>query len=71
MKKQATKRAYMKPESKIVKMQFEHLLQAVSGQHKYIGQGGTYGDAKRNNMEWSEWDDEDETTPSVTNEDNE
>ena len=71
MKKQATKRAYIKPESKIVKMQIEHLLQAVSGQHKHIGQGGTYGDAKRNNMEWDEWDDEDETTPTVTNEDNE
>ena len=71
MKKQATKRAYMKPESKIVKMQIEHLLQAVSGQHKHIGQGGTYGDAKRNNMEWGEWDGEDETTPTVTNEDNE
>ncbi|EGV28705.1 hypothetical protein HMPREF9431_02462 [Segatella oulorum F0390] len=70
MKKQ-TKRTYQKPESKIVKMQVEHLLQAVSGQHKHIGQGGTYGDAKRNNMEWDEWDDEDETTPSVTNEDNE
>lgn len=68
MKKQATKRAYMKPESKIIKMQIEHLLQAVSGQHKHIGQGGTYGDAKRNNMEW---DDEDETTPTATNEDNE
>ena len=71
MKKQATKWAYIKPESKIVKMQMEQLLQAVSGQHKHIGQGGTYGDAKRNNMEWGEWDDEDETTPTATNEDNE
>ena len=69
--KTTVKQAYMKPESKIVKMQIEHLLQAVSGQHKHIGQGGTYGDTKRNNMEWGEWDDEDETTPSVTNEDNE
>ena len=69
--KQTKKRAYAKPESKIVSMPMEHLLQAVSGQHKHIGQGGTYGDAKRNNMEWGEWDDEDETTPSVTNEDNE
>ena len=67
MKKQ-TKRTYQKPESKIVKMQMEQLLQAVSGQHKHIGQGGTYGDAKRNNMEW---DDEDENTPTATNEDNE
>ena len=69
--KQTKKRAYMKPESKIVSVPMEHLLQAVSGQHKHIGQGGTYGDAKRNNMEWGEWDDEDETTPTVTNEDNE
>ena len=70
MKKQ-TKRTYQKLESKIVKMQMEQLLQAVSGQHKHIGQGGTYGDAKRNNMEWDEWDDEDENTPTATNEDNE
>ena len=69
--KQTKKRAYAKPESKIVSMQMEHLLQAVSGQHKHIGQGGTYGDAKRNNMEWGEWDDEDQTAPTVTNEDNE
>ena len=44
--KQTKKRAYAKPESKIVSMPMEHLLQAVSGQHKHIGQGGTYGDAK-------------------------
>ena len=64
-------RAYKKPEIKVLNLEIEYLLQAVSGQHKHIGQGGTYGDAKRNNMEWGEWDDEDETTPSVTNEDNE
>ena len=72
--KKVKRRTYQKPESKIVKMQIEHLLQAVSGQHKHIGQGGTYGDAKRNNMEWDEWDewdDEDENTPTATNEDNE
>ena len=64
MKKQATKRAYMKPESKIVKMQIEHLLQAVSGQHKHIGQSGQIGDAKRNNTDWDAWDDEDENENS-------
>ena len=69
--KHTQKRTYIKPESKIVNMQMEHLLQAVSGQHKHIGQGGTYGDAKRNNMEWGEWDDENETTSTATNEDNE
>ena len=69
--KQTKKWAYAKPESKIVSMPMEHLLQAVSGQHKHIGQGGTYGDAKRNNMEWGEWEDEDQTAPTVTNEGNE
>ena len=71
MKKQATKRAYAKPESKVVSVQMEHLLQAVSGQHKHIGQGGTYGDAKRSNVEWGEWDDENQNASIVTNEDNE
>ena len=65
------KRAYLKPESKVIQVSVEHLLQAVSGQHKHIGQGGTYGDAKRNNMEWGEWDDEDQTAPTVTNGGNE
>ena len=60
--KQTKKRAYAKPESKIVSMQMEHLLQAVSGQHKHIGQGGTYGDAKHNNTDWDAWDDEDENS---------
>ena len=64
MKKQATKRAYMKPESKIVKMQIEHLLQAVSGQHKHIVQSGHIGDAKRNNTDWDAWNDEDENENS-------
>ena len=62
--KQTKKRAYAKPESKIVSMQMEHLLQAVSGQHKHIGQGGTYGDAKRNNTGWDAWEDEDESENS-------
>lgn len=68
---ESNKRAYTTPTIKVYPIQEDYLLQAVSGQHKHIGQGGTYGDAKRNNMEWGEWDDEDETTPSVTNEDNE
>mgnify|MGYP000887517200 FL=1 len=51
--KTTVKRAYMKPESKIVKMEVEHLLQAASGQHKHIGQGGQIGDAKRNNTDWN------------------
>ena len=65
------KRAYLKPESKVIQVSVEHLLQAVSGQHKHIGQGGTYGDAKRSNVEWGEWDDENQNASIVTNEDNE
>ncbi|SKA19436.1 hypothetical protein SAMN02745202_02432 [Segatella oulorum] len=65
------KRAYLKPESKVIQVSVEHLLQAVSGQHKHIGQGGTYGDAKRSNVEWGEWDDENQNELTVTNEDNE
>ena len=53
--KKVKRRTYQKPESKIVKMQVEHLLQAVSGQHKHIGQGGTFGNAKRgSDEEWEE-----------------
>jgi transposase len=63
MKKQ-TKRTYQKPESKIVKMEVEHLLQTASGQHKHIGQSGQIGDAKRNNTDWDAWDDEDENENS-------
>lgn len=65
------KRAYLKPEAKVIQVSVEHLLQAVSGQHKHIGQGGTYGDAKRSNVEWGEWDDENQNASIVTNEDNE
>ncbi len=65
------KRVYLKPEAKVIQVSVEHLLQAVSGQHKHIGQGGTYGDAKRSNVEWGEWDNEDETTPALTNGDKE
>jgi transposase len=62
--KTTVKRVYIKPESKIVKMQIEYLLQAVSGQHKHIGQSGQIGDAKRNNTDWDAWDDEDENENS-------
>ena len=65
------KRAYLKPEAKVIRVTVEYLLQAVSGQHKHIGQGGTYGDAKRSNVEWGEWDDENQNELTVTNEDNE
>nr|WP_314996560.1 hypothetical protein [uncultured Prevotella sp.] len=65
------KRVYLKPESKVIQVSVEHLLQAVSGQHKHIGQGGTYGDAKRSNVEWDEWDDENQNGPTVADEDNE
>ena len=65
------KRAYLKPEAKVIQVSVEHLLQAVSGQHKHIGQGGTYGDAKRSNVEWDEWDDENQNGPTVADEDNE
>ena len=65
------KRVYLKPEAKVIRVTVEHLLQAVSGQHKHIGQGGTYGDAKRSNVEWGEWDDENQNGPTVANEDNE
>ena len=49
------KRAYTTPEIRIYPMQEDYLLQAVSGQHKHIGQGGTFGNAKRgSDEEWEE-----------------
>ena len=49
------KRAYTTPEMMIYPMQEDNLLQAVSGQHKHIGQGGTFGSAKRgSDEEWEE-----------------
>ena len=49
------KRAYTTPEIKIYPMENDSLLQAVSGQHKHIGQGGTFGSAKRGyDEEWEE-----------------
>ena len=35
-------------------MQEDCLLQAVSGQHQHIGQGGTFGSAKQWGEEWEE-----------------
>ena len=66
-------RAYKKPEIKVLNLEIEYLLQAVSGQHKHIGQGGTYGDAKHSNIEWDgdEWVDEDNSASAGNNEDNE
>jgi len=56
MKKEALKkRAYTKPEIKVYPIQEDCLLQAVSGQHQHIGQGGTFGNAKRgSDEEWEE-----------------
>ena len=49
------KRAYTTPEIRIYLMQEGCLLQAVSGQHQHIGQGGTFGNAKRgSDEEWEE-----------------
>ena len=53
------KRAYTTPEIKVYPMENDSLLQAVSGQHQHIGQGGTFGSAKRGSDE--EWE---ETSPN-------
>ena len=50
------KRAYTTPEIMVYPMQEGCLLQAVSGQHQHIGQGGTFGSAKRGSDE--EWEEE-------------
>ena len=70
-KMESKKRAYTTPEMMVYPMQEDNLLQAVSGQHKHIGQGGTYGDAKHSNIEWDEWVDEDNSASAGNNEDNE
>ncbi|WP_314739442.1 hypothetical protein [Hoylesella pleuritidis] len=41
------RRAYIRPMMKVINVEVEHLLAIVSGDHEDIGQGGTYGDAKR------------------------
>ena len=52
---ESKKRAYITPEFKVYPMEIDGLLQAVSGQHQHIGQGGTFGSAKRgSDEEWEE-----------------
>ena len=46
---------YIAPRCTVIPMQNDNLLQAVSGQHQHIGQGGTFGSAKRgSDEEWEE-----------------
>ena len=52
--KKSKKRAYTRPEIKVYPVENDNLLQAVSGQHKHIGQGGTFGNAKQFGDEWEE-----------------
>ena len=66
MKKQATKRAYIKPESKVYPMAVESLLDAASGNAGTIGYGGDAGDAKKHNGDWDDWDEEEEEAPTTT-----
>lgn len=62
-KMECKKRAYTMPKIKVYSMQNDNLLQAVSGQHEHIGQGGSFGNAKRySSEEWEE--DEENLTPS-------
>ena len=62
-KMESKKRAYTTPEMMVYPMEEDNLLQAVSGQHQHIGQGGTFGNAKRGSDE--EWEDEEESlTPN-------
>ncbi|WP_315331564.1 hypothetical protein [Segatella oulorum] len=62
-KMECKKRAYTMPKIKVYPMQNDNLLQAVSGQHEHIGQGGSFGNAKRySSEEWEE--DEENLTPS-------
>ena len=52
--KKRKKRAYTTPEIMVYPMQEDCLLQAVSGQHQHIGQGGTFGSAKQWGEGWEE-----------------
>ena len=65
MKKQATKRAYIKPESKVYPMAVESFLDAASGNAGELGYGGYGGDAKKHNGDWDDWDDEEEEAPAA------
>ena len=62
-KMESKKRAYTTPEIVVYPMENDSLLQAVSGQHEHIGQGGTFGNAKRGCDE--EWE---ETSPNPSEE---
>ena len=62
-KMESKKRAYTTPEIVVYPMENDSLLQAVSGQHQHIGQGGTFGNAKRGSDE--EWE---ETSPNPSEE---
>ncbi|MGP1452999.1 MAG: hypothetical protein ACTTJ9_06095 [Segatella oris] len=61
MMKKATRRAYMKPESKVYPLAVGSLLQNASGDHKRINQGGgvIITNAKKGAAVWEE-EDEDE-----------
>ena len=46
---------YIAPRCTVIPIEEDNLLQAVSGQHEHIGQGGTFGSAKRgSDEEWEE-----------------
>ena len=62
--KKRKKRAYTTPEIMVYPMQEDCLLQAVSGQHQHIGQGGTFGSAKRGSDEEWEEDSPESLTPN-------
>lgn len=59
--KKATRRAYIKPESKVYPLAVGSLLQNASGDHKRINQGGgvIITNAKKGAAVWEE-EDEDE-----------
>lgn len=61
MMKKATRRAYVKPESKVYPLAVGSLLQNASGDHKRINQGGgvIITNAKKGAAVWEE-EDEDE-----------
>ena len=62
-REQKERQHYIVPRCTVIPMQNDNLLQAVSGQHEHIGQGGTFGNAKRYSDE--EWENEEEgLTPS-------
>ena len=62
-RKQIKKQVYIKPTINVVVMPQEHLLQAVSGQHKDAENGGSYGNAKQGIFFNDEEECEEEDTP--------